>query len=123
MAEINNNIQNFGINTDKIGSRKNSEPVKEAAIQEESKEHNYVPDTGVLGRSQIKNVHGSDIQKSVDEAVSLAKNNPALMGCSEGIFDYLYKDYINNGMDSSEAYMKALLAEEEFLATGASVNK
>ncbi len=119
MAEINNNIPNFGRNTDKIGTKINNEPKKETAVQEEQKEHNYIPDTGILGRSQVKSIHDADIQKSIEEAVRLAQNNPALLCGCEDIFNHIYNDYIKTGMEPSEAYMKALLAEEELMEIGA----
>ena len=112
MSEINNNITNYGYKIERISKNKETasqtpEPAKE------SNEKQYIADTGVLGRSQILN--GANISKSVDEAVELAKNNPAKMGCSEAIFDSMFKKFLEEGLSESDAYLKALCAEEEFL--------
>lgn len=119
MAEINNNIPKFGFNNiEKIDlHNKNNIDVDAKKIENKDAEQiGIVPDTGVLGRSQVKTV--TDVSKSVDEAVALAKKHPALLTSSEGIFNHFYQQYLESGMDESDAYMKALMAEEEFLAVG-----
>lgn len=125
MAEINNNIQKFGINSEKIDKKKN--PIKEETRKptdtEKGQESAYVPDTGVLGRSQVKRTRGGDISKSVDEAVSLATKHPEILAGSEKLFDCLYADYLQSGMDPSDAYMKALLAEAEFMEISTALNR
>lgn len=124
MAEINNNIPSFGINNKKVDNKVNKEPQVQPQVQEECPEHKYVPDTGVLGRSQVKcSKCGGDITKSVDEAVALAKNNPTLLLGSDRIFDSIYNGLLLEGMEESEAYMKALACEEEFLQMGIACNK
>lgn len=123
MAEINNNIPSFGINLDQIKQKNKTDIPNDTHTKEEKNETKYVPDTGVLGRSQVKSPKGGNINKSVDEAVALAKNNPVLLGCSEGLFDNFYRTYIESGMEPSEAYMQALLDEEEFLKMGISYNR
>ncbi|MCD7780764.1 MAG: hypothetical protein LUH05_08860 [Candidatus Gastranaerophilales bacterium] len=116
MTEINNNIPNFGHKIEKIENNKHIEEQKSVKQNEDfDKTVNYVPDTGVLGRSQVKTTKGMDISKSVDEAVALAENNPALLGCSEGVFDSLYKSFLEMGMEPSDAYMNALFGEQELL--------
>ncbi len=123
MTEINNNLHGFELNN----VEKTKIPkVKEERIQgtetpEQEESKNIVPDTGVLGRSQIRSKKGSDVTKSVDEAVDLAKNNPVLMNASDKIFNSIYDDYIKQGIDPSDAYIKALLAEEEFCELGKSI--
>ncbi len=122
MAEINNNISGYGINREKI-EVKNKEPdlITKKEIEKLNKTPNktdYVPDTGVLGRSQVKSAKHGDIAKSIDEAVILAEKNPVLLQCSESMFDCLYEKFLNQGMKPSEAYTRALLAEEEFLEIG-----
>ena len=107
MSEI-NNIGNYGLNIDKIDKKGII-----SSHQEDIKE--YVPDTGILGRSQVKTTKGADISKSVDEAVNMAKRHSTLMQCSEKIFNYIYQSYLDKGLSPSEAYEKALLAEEEFM--------
>lgn len=119
MAEINNNIPNFSRNIEKVETKKTKEPDKSVANENEiQKDTYYVQDTGVLGRSQIKSANGANISKSVDEAVSLASKNPVLLGSSESMFNSMYEDFISQGMEPSDAYMKALLAEEEFMELG-----
>lgn len=114
MTEINNNISSFGRNVEKV-----EVPEKDCKIPcsekiEEGRQAEYVPDTGVLGRSQVKRANGGNIAKSVDEAVALAKDNPALLCGCESIYNCLYKDFLEQGDDPAEAHIKALLAEEEF---------
>lgn len=124
MAEINNNITSFGRNIEKIETApKESTTQKAPADEERTKTLEYIPDTGILGRSQVKKANGGNIAKSVDEAVALAKEAPALLCGCESIFDCVYKDFINQGMEPSEAYTKALLAEEEFMQMGRAYNR
>lgn len=124
MAEINNNIPKFGINNSKVENKVNKEvTVPQQPVEEECVEQQYVQDTGVLGRSQVTCAKCGDITKSVDEAVALAKNNPTLLTSSEGVFSTLYNDFIASGMEESEAYMRALMGEEEFMELGLAYNK
>ena len=123
MAEINNNIPNFSKNIEKVDVKKGKEIQIEPAVIDEKAETTYVADTGVLGRSQVRNAKGADIARSVDEAVMIATKNPALLTGSETIFNTIYNDLIESGMNESDAYMKALMAEEEFLALGTACNK
>lgn len=123
MAEINNNIPNFSKGIEKVDVKKGKEIPVEPAMVEEKAEQAYVADTGVSGRSQIRNLKGADVTRSVDEAVMLATKNPALLSGSESIFNIIYNDLLESGMEESDAYMKALMAEEEFLAIGSSYNK
>ena len=109
MAEVNNNIPNFGRNIEKVDSRNNTVQ-KEHVIKEEN-DKNYVPDTGVLGRSQVK-----ETVSSADEAVMMLKKNPHVMEASDKIFDIIYKKYIDEGLDPSQAYLNALEAQKEFVA-------
>lgn len=124
MAEINNNIPNFGINSKKVENKTNKEVVQpQLPVEEECVEYQYVQDTGVLGRSQVTCAKCGDIAKSVDEAVALAKNNPTLLNSSEGVFNIMYQDFLASGMEESEAYMRALMGEEEFMELGVAYNK
>lgn len=123
MAEINNNIPKFSKNIEKVDVKKGKDIQIEPAVIEDKAETTYVADTGVLGRSQVRNAKGADISRSVDEAVMIATKNPALLTGSETIFDTIYNDLIESGMNESDAYMKALMAEEEFLALGTAYNK
>ena len=115
MAEINNNIPNFGYK--KIEKIEKQEPAGKVIEQENKpqEEKTYAPDPGILGRSQVKRANGGNITKSVDEAVKLMQENPALCGCSEGIFDNAYQDAIARGKTTDEAYFEALMAEEAIL--------
>lgn len=115
MTEI-NNFNNFGIS--KISSKKaNNEEKIEKPISEDVKEQSLVQDTGVLGRSQVASPKGADVSKSVDEAIALSLKNPELMEASEEFFDKIYADLIKKGLTREEAYAKAAMAEEEFVAT------
>ncbi len=113
MTEINNKITNIGVNNPEY-SKKAKEIKEVPLIVEEQQEINDIKDTGVLGRSLVGN--NSDISGSVEKAVSLAKNNPDLLAASEEMFNSVYNQLITSGLEPKEAYMKALLAEEELLA-------
>lgn len=117
MTEI-NNFNNFGIKnieTKKINAEE--KPEKQVA---DVKEKAYVQDTGVLGRSQVTSPKGADVSKSVDEAIALALKNPVVMEASEDFFDKMYNDLLKKGLTPDEAYTKAAMAEEEFVATASS---
>ncbi len=119
MAEINNNIPKFGYNIEKIDNSKNKTPdINHVEVQAGSEEIQYVPDTGILGRSQIKNPKGSDVTRSVDETIALCEKYPQIMECGDELFDTLYEQFLADGMDASEAYTKASLAMEEFVEIG-----
>lgn len=119
MAEINNNIPNFSRSIEKVEAKKADKADKTLQNENEaSKDASYIQDTGVLGRSQIHRSNGANIAKSVDEAVALASKNPVLLSSSEGMFNTMYEDFLAQGMEPSDAYMKALLAEEEFMELG-----
>ena len=114
MSDINDNIKNqiiYGINTPRIRKTKDSS----LKVPAETAEQLYVQDTGVLGRSQVCEFKGSDIEKTVLEAVKLAKEQPVRLGCSEKMFDALQNYYINRGLSEKASYYNALLGEEEFL--------
>ena len=116
MSEINNShINNYGFNTPHIGIKKDDSSKQEPAKEEVQAEQKYAHDTGVLGRSQIHRMRGGNIEKSVDEAVYMAENCPVRTKCSEMIFDNFYQKYLDSGIDEADAYLKALLGEEEFL--------
>ena len=123
MSEINNNIPNYGFKTDRIEAKIDNSPKQSAETPKEDVENNYVLDTGVLGRSQINSPRGGNIEKSVNEAVDMAKNQPVKMGASEAVHDMLFQQYKNAGLSESDAYLKALLAEEEFLNSTQGVNR
>ena len=119
MAEINNNIQKFGYSIEKIDNSKNKTPdINHVEVQTGSEEKQYVPDTGILGRSQIKNPKGSDVTRSVDETIALCEKYPQIMECGDELFDKLYEQFLADGMDATEAYTKASLAMEEFVEIG-----
>lgn len=119
MAEINNNITKFGYNIEKIDNNKNKiQDTTHTDMQTGAEEIQYVPDTGILGRSQIKNQKGSDVTRSVDETIALCEKYPQIMECGDELFDTLYEQFLADGMDASEAYTKASLAMEEFVEIG-----
>lgn len=123
MTEINNNIHNYGYKIDKIETKKEDGVKQNNEIPKEAEGQQYLPDTGVLGRSQIYGIKGSNISKSVEETVEMAKNCPVKMGCCEAIFDNRYQNYIESGLSESDAYMNALLDEEEFLDLASTIKR
>lgn len=124
MTEISkNNLGSYSYNIKKVEKEQINEPKQNKKNKtEEVSDYKYAQDTGVLGRSQITSSNEANIAKSVDEAVSLATKRPQIMLGSESIFDSVYENLLNEGMEESEAYMHALLAEEEFLGIASSRN-
>lgn len=124
MAEINNNLPKYVINnTERTIDTKNIQPEntrkKDIDIKSgEPKKTKYIPDTGVLGRSQIKNSKGADATRSVDEAITLCEKYPQIAECGDDFFDVLYEQFIADGMEPIEAYTKASMAMEEFVEIG-----
>ena len=107
MSEINNNIHNYGYNIERINLNKDSLPKQQTeVVKEEEPEKKYVPDTGILGRSQIKGLKGGNIEKSVDETVYMAKNEPAKLKFAVDEFDKLYEE--------GHSYENLLLGMDEF---------
>ncbi len=115
MTEINGNISKFGLNAGKVEPIKGKETLKQQNIENGSdKQHSYIHDTGVLGRSQVIKSGKRDIEKSVDEAVFLAQNHPELLKSGDIIFENTYNTFLKQGMKESDAYINALLAQNEF---------
>lgn len=115
MAEINNNISNFGINGKKVENNKlNKELQPQLQVKEEGLEQKYVPDTGILGRSQVKSAKGGDITKSVDDAIKMVKEYPELVEAGEVVFDSIYEQFLADGLSPADAYAQASLAVDEF---------
>lgn len=117
MTDFNNNINKFrpiekpvDVKITKTSGEQKSE--EKEIIQEQPK---FVQDTGVLGRSQVKQPKEVDIAKSVDEAVALAQQKTPILTASEKIFDNAYEKYIAEGKSEADAYMLAAFEEEEFL--------
>lgn len=116
MAEINNN--NFVKYT--VGNKpievnnKDKEVQQQPQVKEEGTEPKYVPDTGVLGRSQVKSAKGGDITKSVDDAIKMVKEHPALVEAGEVVFDSIYEQFLADGLSEADAYAQASLAVDEF---------
>lgn len=117
MTEINKSIVNYGYGLDKIEKQpKKEQPKRENNEANKSDEQKYTPDTGVLGRSQVNSSSGANIAKSVDEAVALASKRPQILTSSDEMFNSIYQKLISEGMDESEAYLQAIMAEDEFLS-------
>ena len=91
--------------------------IRQFVSSDEEKQQDDIKDTGVLGRSQVRTANGADISKSVNSAVELAKNNPALLNCSDKMFDEMYNQFLKQGMTEKDAYINACLAEGEFVET------
>lgn len=114
MTEINPNIANFAFGSKKIDTKKDKAMPKTKTNEANDAERSeYVLDSGVIGRSQVS-VQGSDMTRSIDEAVALARKNPLLLGCSDSFFDAAYTNFQTQGMNDDDAYINALLASEEF---------
>ena len=120
MSEINNNnnINRFN-KIDKIETYKNIEKKKpepeETGVKEQPK---YVQDTGVLGRSLVKDATKTDIARSVDDAVALALEHPDILESGEKIFTAIYDDCMKKGMGPLEAYYIGSEALKEFEEIG-----
>ena len=116
MSEINNNVNNIRFHKNNFDKNIN-EPKKNPAesTAEEKPQAKIVPDTGVLGRSQIQGVKGGDIAKSIDEAVALAQEYPEVLETGDSVFDSLYNDFIKAGKSPEEAYAMASTGMMEFM--------
>jgi len=122
MPDINDNINHtlkFRIASSEIHKSKEDRGGIKIPLDAAGTNH-IVQDTGVLGRSQVCEYKGGDIEKSVREAVKLAKEQPVRLSCSEKIFDALYEYYLNSGLGEKAAYHNAALGEEEFLELSSS---
>lgn len=117
MTEINNNNNIPKVNVNKVVDVKNKNVPETIPTCVPQTAEEKVPDTGILGRSQVDGLKGADFSKSVDEAVKLAKSNPVGLQASEDIFEIMYDKFLNAGMPKDEAYFKATLAEEKFMET------
>ena len=117
MAEINNNIPSFGYKKINNNIEKPTTIDKSVVPEDEIKKDKpaYTPAAETIGRSQVRPANGGNIAKTVDETVHLMKTNPAIFGCSEGVFNNAYSDAIARGKTPNEAYMEALMAEEAML--------
>jgi hypothetical protein len=117
MSEINNN--GFGNKINDIRFR-NIQPDKQDKTKPENtsdkkaEEKNIVPDTGILGRSQVKGIKGGDLTKSIDETVALAIKHPEIISGGDEIFDLIYDRFIKEGYTPDKAYALASLGVEEF---------
>lgn len=119
MTDFNNNINKFrpiekpvDVKITKTSGEQKAE--EKEVVQEQTPK--FVQDTGVLGRSQIKQPKEVGIAKSVDEAVALAMNKTPILTASEKIFENAYERYIAEGRSDADAYMLAALEEDEFLS-------
>ena len=123
MAEINNNSNyvKYPIGKKPIEITNKDKEVQQQPTQQEPQERSYVPDTGVLGRSQVQCPKcGGDITASVNEAVALAQSNPGLLlGCDK-IYESIFQGLLAEGLSETEAHKKALACEEEFMNIGLS---
>ncbi len=124
MAEINNNIHNYGFKIERIDSiAENTTKHPVETTKDETEEQKYIADPGILGRSQIQGIKGGNIAKSVNEAVDMAENEPIRLNSSEILFDNMYQNYREAGLSEDDAYLKALLAEDEFLDISSGCNR
>ena len=122
MTEIGkNNINQYSFGVKKIAKDQNPEQKTNGNNKaEDAEKASYTQDTGVLGRSQITSSNEEGIKASVDKAVKLATDKPEILLGSEGMFDSIYNSLLESGVEESEAYMRALFAEEEFFRLASS---
>lgn len=115
MAEINNNnFVKFQVGSKPIDVNNVNKEAPQQQVKEDIPEKKYVPDTGVLGRSQVRSTKGGDITKSVDEAVKMAQEHPEILEAGEIVFDSIYEAFLADGLSPDEAYAQASLAVDEF---------
>ena len=115
MAEINNNnFVKFQVGSKPIDVNNVNKEAPQQQVKEEPSEKKYVPDTGILGRSQVRSTKGGDITKSVDEAVKMAQEHPEILEAGEIVFDSIYEAFLADGLSPDEAYAQASLAVDEF---------
>ena len=115
MAEINNNnFVKFQVGSKPIDVNNVTKEAQQQQVKEEPSEKKYVPDTGILGRSQVRSTKGGDITKSVDEAVKMAQEHPEILEAGEIVFDSIYEAFLADGLSPDEAYAQASLAVDEF---------
>ncbi len=112
MTEI-NNIHNFGYSQENNRPKQNKEVIRTPEAEEHAR--SVVQDLGVLGRSQVRSTKAGDISKSVDEAVALAINNPALLEACDDLYETVYQNKIKEGMSECDAHDFAMNAEAELL--------
>lgn len=116
MAEINNNnFVKYPVGNKPIDvNNKDKEVQPQPQVKEDGLEQKYVPDTGVLGRSQVKSAKGGDITKSVGDAVKMITEHPELVEAGEVMFDSIYEQFLADGLNPTDAYAQAALAVDEF---------
>lgn len=136
MTEINNRLTGYDFTTDKInaakGQKGNEKPVKTEKT-EEDEQPVYAQDNGAYGRSLVKHDIkttgkkaqdvGGDINDTVNKTIFIATYHPGALRGSEDVFNTLYDRFRSEGSTDDEAYMKALLGEEEFLSMVGEYNK
>lgn len=117
MTEINNNINKFGYQVEKIpaGDKANVPEEKAGEVKEEISGKDEILDTGVLGRSQVVNrTNGTSASSSIDEAVRLANENIDMLSCADELFDNVYNQFIEQGFKPEDAYVMASIGLKEF---------
>lgn len=120
MTEINNNIGSYGFKAGKTTSKKSVTENKNKDNAENNRaENEYIQDTGVLGRSQVKRSHGTDAISGIDSAVMTARTNPRVMIAADRLFDSVYDGFLKDGMNETAAYINACKASDEFMEIAA----
>lgn len=117
MTEINNNMNKFGYQVEKIpaGDKQNVPEEKAGEVKEEISGKDEILDTGVLGRSQVVNrANNTSASSSIDEAVRLANENIDMLSCADKLFDNVYNQFIEQGFKPKEAYVMASIGLKEF---------
>jgi len=104
MTEINPNYGNPIERNNPVHAKKGTD-INNKEIKGETAEQKYTPDTGVLGRSQVKSAKGGNITQSINETLQTPKSVLMLKG---GIFEEAYNEFINEGMPEDKAYFAAL---------------
>ncbi len=114
MSEINNlNNIRYGQKVEFDKSLADSKKQNQGNSVEESKGREIVPDTGFLGRSQVKGVKGG-INVSIDEIEELMSKHPEIAEGADVVFNRVYDRCIKEGKTPYEAYVSASFAQDEF---------
>lgn len=109
MTEINPNYGKPIERHEPVHAKKGTD-INNKEIKDEATEKKIAPDTGVLGRSQVKSVKGGNITESINEALNTPKS---VLMLKDGIFEDAYNEFIEKGMPEDKAYYAAMAFTEK----------
>jgi len=110
MTEINPNYGNPIDRNNPVHVKKGTDVNNKEIIKDETTKKEYTPDTGVLGRSQVKSAKGGNITQSINE--TLKQSEPVIL-LKDGIFEEAYNEFIADGLSKDEAFIAALAFTEK----------